>query len=297
MDNLQDHARTYRIGEATFRAKPIEPGLYVIATPIGNLGDISLRALETLAAADLVACEDTRTSRVLLDRYGIRAKMVAHHLHNEASSSERLLSDIAAGKAIALITDAGTPLVSDPGSRIAIAAKDLGYKVSSIPGASAVLCALAAAGLPADRFFFDGFLPSKQGQRRSRLAALGSLDATLVFYEAPHRLAESLADLASVLGGGRMATVCRELTKTFEECVRAPLSQLVERYPDGALVRGEIVLVVAPPEEQKADWQDVDSLLKALSAEMPASKAAGEAARLTGIAKAELYKRLLAMKG
>ena len=291
-----DHPKTYRIGDAIFQAKPLECGLYLVATPIGNLGDMTIRALETLAAADLVACEDTRTSRVLLDRYGIRTKTVAHHLHNEASSGARLLDDIEAGKIVALITDAGTPLVSDPGGRIAIAARDRGLKVTAIPGASAVLTALALAGIAAERFFFDGFLPAKQGQRRSRLATLGSLDATLVFYEAPHRLSETLGDMASVYGPERQAAICRELTKTFEECVRGPLGELSARYPEDANVRGEIVLVVAPPAEEKTASQDIDSLLVSLAAEMPAAKAAAEASRLTGEPKGELYKRLLALK-
>ena len=297
MEDKSTRPRNYRIGETTFEAKPLDAGLYLVATPIGNLGDMSIRALETLAAADLVACEDTRTSRVLLDRYGIRNKTVAHHVHNEASSAERLLQDIEAGKVVALITDAGTPLISDPGGRIAIAARERGLKVTAIPGASAILTALALAGLPADRFMFDGFLPAKQGQRRSRLAALGSLDATLVYYEAPHRLSETLADMASVFGPERMAAVCRELTKTFEECVRGPLGDLSGRYPSDAHVRGEIVLVVAPPSEQKTGAENIDALLISLAAEMPASKAAAEASRLTGEPKADLYKRLLALKG
>jgi 16S rRNA (cytidine1402-2'-O)-methyltransferase len=288
--------KTYRIGDATYLARPLDAGLYLVATPIGNLGDMTIRALETLAAADLVACEDTRTSRVLLDRYGISTKTVSHHAHNEAGSGARLIEDIEAGKVVALITDAGTPLVSDPGGRIAMAARERGLKVVSIPGASAVLTALAMAGLPAERFFFDGFLPAKQTQRRARLASLGSLDATLVFYEAPHRISETIADMESVFGPSRLAAVCRELTKTFEECVRGNLSDLVTRYPEDATVKGEIVIVVAPPAEAQTAAADVDALLVSLAREMPASKAAAEASRLTGEPKADLYKRLLALK-
>jgi 16S rRNA (cytidine1402-2'-O)-methyltransferase len=291
-----EHKRTYRIGDANFNAKPLEPGLYLVATPIGNLGDVTIRALETLAGADLVACEDTRTSRVLLDRYGITTKPVSYHVHNEASSGARLLDDIAAGKAVALISDAGTPLVSDPGGRIAADARARGIRVVPIPGASAVLAALSIAGLASERFLFEGFLPAKQMQRRSRLASLGSLDVTLLFYEAPHRLSETLADMASVYGPDRLAAVCRELTKTFEECVQAPLGDLSARYPDDANVRGEIVIVVAPPTERATTSADVDSLLRSLVAEMPASKAAAEASRLTGEPKGDLYKRILAMK-
>ena len=291
-----EHKRTFRIGEAIFSAKPLEPGLYLVATPIGNLGDMTIRALETLAGADLVACEDTRTSRVLLDRYGITTKPVSHHVHNEVSSGARLLVDIESGKAVALISDAGTPLVSDPGGRIASHARARGIRVIPIPGASAVLAALSVAGLPSERFLFEGFLPAKQTQRRSRLASLGSLDVTLLFYEAPHRLSETLADMASVYGPDRLAAVCRELTKTFEECVQAPLGELTARYPADANVRGEIVIVVAPPSEATTSGADIDSLLRALIAEMPASKAAAEASRLTGQPKGDLYKLILAMK-
>lgn len=289
-------SRNFRIGDAAYQARPLEAGLYLVATPIGNLGDMTIRALETLAAADLVACEDTRTSRVLLDRYGISTKAVSHHAHNEAVSTARLLDDIQSGKAVALITDAGTPLVSDPGGRIAAAARERGLKVVAIPGASAVLTALAMAGLPADRFFFEGFLPARQAQRRARLASLGGLDATLIFYEAPHRLSETIADMASVFGDLRMAAVCRELTKTFEECVRANLASLASRYPESATVKGEIVIVVAPPAEAQTAAADIDALLVSLAKEMPASKAAAEASRLTGEPKADLYKRLLALK-
>ena len=291
-----EHTRTFRIGDAVMQAKQLEPALYIVATPIGNLGDITLRALETLAACDLVACEDTRTSRVLLDRYGISTKTVSYHVHNEASSGERLLDDIAAGKSVALISDAGTPLISDPGERITALAKERGIRVAPIPGASAVLAALSSAGIATERFLFDGFLPAKQGQRRSRLAALAALDATLVFYEAPHRLTETLEDMKSVFGDARIGAVCRELTKSFEEVTRADFGGLLAHYSAVARVRGEIVIVVAPPSDQAAGIGDVDALLRSLIAEMPASKAAAEASRLTGEPKGDLYKRILAMK-
>lgn len=288
--------KTYKIGNMIIAARPLEPGLYLVATPIGNLRDISIRALETLAAADLIACEDTRTTRVLLDRYGIRTKTVSYHTHNEASSGVRLLEDLAAGKTVALVSDAGTPLVSDPGERIAASARAAGFRVIPIPGASAVLAALSIAGLPSERFLFEGFLPAKQGQRRSRLASLASLDVTLLFYEAPHRISETIADMASVFGEARVAAVCRELTKTFEECVQGPLGDLVLRYPDGGTVKGEIVIVVAPPAQDVAGTLDVDELLRSMMKEMSASKAAAEASRLTGELKGDLYKRILAFK-
>ncbi len=291
-----DHAKTYLLANTMLVARPLEPALYMVATPIGNLGDITIRALETLAAADIIACEDTRTSRVLLSRYGIRTKTISYHDHNQAQSGARLIAMLKDGKSVALISDAGTPLVSDPGERLAAEAKAAGCRIVPIPGASAVLAALTAAGLPASRFFFEGFLPPKSGQRRARLASIGSLDATLVFYEAPHRLSETLADMASVFGDTRRAAMCRELTKTFEEIITLPLGELSARYPQEANIKGEIVIVIEPPQVSEMDAGDTDGLLKSLSREMSASQAAAEASRLTGLSKAELYQRLLEMK-
>ncbi len=287
---------TYLLAGNTVTARPLEPALYLVATPIGNLGDVTLRALETLAAVDVVACEDTRTSRVLLNRYGIRTKTLSYHDHNQAKAGPRLIDAIKQGKSVALITDAGTPLVSDPGEQLSAEARAAGIRIVPIPGASAVLAALTAAGLPAARFFFEGFLPAKSGQRKARLASLASLDATLVFYEAPHRLSETLADMVTVFGGARVVAVCRELTKTFEEVVVLPSVELAARYPADAQVRGEIVLVVEPPKEAEAKLADVDLLLVSLTRQMPASKAAAEASRLTGVSKSELYQRILSMK-
>ncbi len=287
---------TYLLAGASVTARPLEPALYLVATPIGNLGDITIRALETLAAADIIACEDTRTSRVLLDRYGIRTRTVSYHDHNQAVAGARLIETLQSGKSVALITDAGTPLVSDPGERLGAEARVAGIRVVPIPGASAVLTALTAAGLPASRFFFEGFLPAKSGQRRARLASLASLDATLIFFEGPHRLSETLANMAEVLGDARQAAVCRELTKTFEQVIVLPLGELSARYPAEANVKGEIVIVVEPPKETGTSEADVDALLQSLTREMSASKAAAEASRLTGIPKSELYQRLLDAK-
>jgi 16S rRNA (cytidine1402-2'-O)-methyltransferase len=296
MTTPDNRPKTYLLAGSTVTARPLECALYMVATPIGNLGDITIRALETLAAADIIACEDTRTSRVLLNRYGIRTKTISYHDHNQAQSGAKLITMLKEGKSVALISDAGTPLVSDPGERLTVEAKAAGCRVVPIPGASAVLAALTAAGLPASRFFFEGFLPSKSGQRRARLASIGSLDATLVFYEAPHRLSETLGDMASVFGDTRRAAMCRELTKTFEEIVTLPLGELSARYPQEANVKGEIVIVIEPPQVSEMDAGDTDSLLKSLSREMSASQAAAEASRLTGLSKAELYQRLLEMK-
>lgn len=293
-----EKARGFIIGSAQFPARPLEAALYIVATPIGNLGDMTLRGLETLAAADVLACEDTRVTRVLLDRYGISRRPVPYHEHNAAEAGPRLLAAIEEGKSVALVSDAGTPLVSDPGYRLVKEARARGLKVVPVPGASAVLAALAASGLPTDSFFFAGFLPSKAGQRKARLGALAHVEATLVFFESPNRVAAALSDLSSVLGPDRPAALCRELTKAHETVLTETLGELARRMAEGSKPRGEIVLLVGPPGERPAEMDpgETDRLLLALSDEMPASKAAGEAARLTGRRKAELYGRLLALK-
>jgi 16S rRNA (cytidine1402-2'-O)-methyltransferase len=209
--------RSYVVGQTEIAARPLEPALYLVATPIGNLGDITLRALETLAAADIVACEDTRVSRVLLDRYGIRRRTTAYHEHNAGDAGPKLIAALAAGQSVALISDAGTPLISDPGYRLVGEAIDHGIRVVPIPGASAALAALTASGLPSDAFLFAGFLPVKSGQRLTRLAELRGVPATLIFFESPRRLAETLGAMTEALGGARKAAIGRELTKTFEE--------------------------------------------------------------------------------
>ena len=294
---MQDDAkRSYMVGGTEVAARPLEPALYVVATPIGNLGDITLRALETLAAADVIACEDTRVTRVLLDRYGIRTRLFAYHEHNEAEAAPRLIGSIAEGRSVALVSDAGTPLVSDPGYRLVVRAVEQGVRVVPLPGPSAVLAALSASGLPSDSFLFAGFLPVKDGQRRSRLEALKSVPATLIFFESPRRLDDTMRAMADVFGD-RPAAVGRELTKTFEEFRRGTLSELAAHYAATDAPKGEAVICVGPPGETAlAGVEDTDRLLVSLAAEMPASKAAGEAARLTGRPKAELYKRLLDLK-
>ncbi|PWE56156.1 16S rRNA (cytidine(1402)-2'-O)-methyltransferase [Metarhizobium album] len=291
-----DAARSYRLNNVAVPARPIEPALYLVATPIGNLGDITLRALETLAGADVLACEDTRVTRVLLDRYGIRNKPYAYHEHNAAEAGPRLLAALGGGRSVALVSDAGTPLVSDPGYRLAQLAIEAGHRVVPIPGASAPLAALVGSGLPNDAFLFAGFLPSKDKARRDRLAELLDAPATLIFFESPHRIGATLVAAAEVLGGERPAAVCRELTKTFEEFNRGTLSSLAEDYADRA-VKGEIVLVVGPPLPAAApEAADVDALLMSLVADRPAGKAATEAARITGLPRKDLYQRLLDMK-
>jgi 16S rRNA (cytidine1402-2'-O)-methyltransferase len=290
--------RKYTIGGAVFDAPALAPGLYPVATPIGNLRDITIRALETLAAADILACEDTRVTRVLLNRYGITRRPAAYHEHNAASAGPKLIAALKAGRSVAFCSDAGTPLVSDPGQRLVAAARDAGLPVFAVPGASAPLAALSVAGLATDSFFFAGFLPHKTGQRLSRLKELAAVPGTLVFFEAPTRIAATLAAMVEAYGGTRRAVVARELTKAHEESPAGTLAELALRF-SGAAPRGEIVVLVAPPEAAAPDQpgEALDALLVALAGEMPAAKAAAEASRRTGRAKGELFDRINALKG
>ncbi len=289
--------RSYRIANLAIPARPLDPALYLVATPIGNLGDITLRALETLAGADVLACEDTRVTRVLLDRFGIVNRPFAYHEHNADEAGPKLLAALENGKSVALVSDAGTPMVSDPGYRLAQLAIDAGHRVVPIPGASAPLAALVGSGMPSDAFLFAGFLPVKDKGRRDRLAELSRIPATLIFFESPHRIGASLVTAADVLGASRRAVVCRELTKTFEEFRRGTLAEMAAYYDDRP-VKGEIVLLVAPPDiDDVPGAVEVETLLRELAATMPTSKAAAEGARLTGLSKKDLYQRLLALKG
>ena len=292
-----DGGKTFRLHNTVVPARPLEPALYLVATPIGNLSDITLRALETLAGADVLACEDTRVTRVLLDRYGIVNRPYAYHEHNADEAGPRLIAALDGGKSVALVSDAGTPLVSDPGYRLALLAIAAGHRVVPIPGASAPLAALVGSGLPNEAFFFAGFLPSKDKARRDRLAELAGVPATLLFFESPHRIAATVAAAVEVLGEERPACVCRELTKTFEEFRRGTLGELSAFYGDGHTVKGEIVFVIGPPGEAAAPAaEDVDRLLAALVRDMPAGRAATEAARQTGLPRRDLYQRLIDLK-
>ncbi|MBY3230122.1 16S rRNA (cytidine(1402)-2'-O)-methyltransferase [Rhizobium laguerreae] len=288
--------RSFRLHNMAVPARPLEPALYLVATPIGNLGDITLRALETLAGADVLACEDTRVTRVLLDRYGIQNRPFAYHEHNADEAGPRLLQALEAGRSVALVSDAGTPLVSDPGYRLAQQAITAGYRVIPIPGASAPLAALVGSGLPNDAFLFAGFLSAKDKARRDRLGELAAAPATLIFFESPHRIGATLLAAADVLGPTRSASVCRELTKTYEEFRRGTLADLAAHYQQVENVKGEIVLVIGPPEPVETDEADVEAMLADLSKTMPTAGAATEAARLTGLPRKLLYQRLLEIK-
>ncbi|NLH80223.1 MAG: 16S rRNA (cytidine(1402)-2'-O)-methyltransferase [Phyllobacteriaceae bacterium] len=288
-------AATFRVDAATFPAPSPGAGLHVVATPIGRLADVTLRALETLAGADLIACEDTRVTRVLLDRYAIRVPLVSYNDHNAAERRPRLLAALDEGKAVALVSDAGTPLVSDPGYKLVAEAIAAGHRVIPVPGPSAMLAALVASGLPSDTFLFAGFLPTKLEARRHRLEDLARVPATLVFYESPHRLADMLADAVAVFGASRAGAVARELTKTFEETVRGSLGELAAIFAERA-VKGEIVVVIGPPAEEKASEADVDAMLRAALARQAPGKAVAEVARLTGADRKALYARAMALK-
>jgi 16S rRNA (cytidine1402-2'-O)-methyltransferase len=286
--------RSYSLDGHRVEAAPLAPGLHIVSTPIGNLGDVTLRALSTLAAADLIACEDTRVTRKLLDRYAIGAPLTPYHDHNAATARPKLLQKLAERAAIALVSDAGTPLISDPGYKLVRAAQEAGYAVTAIPGASSILAALTVSGLPTDQFFFAGFLPPKQAARRARIAELARVPATLIVFETGPRLAETLADLAAALGE-REAAVCRELTKLHEEVRRAPLATLAHASTEHE-TRGEFVLVIAPPTALAlASEDDADALLRAALARTSLKDAVGEVAVATGLPRRTLYQRALAL--
>ncbi len=275
-------------------AEPIAPGLHVVATPIGNLQDISFRALATLAAADAVIAEDTRVTRHLLAHYGISTPLVAYHEHNAATMRPHLVARLVAGAKLALVSDAGTPLISDPGFKLAQEALAAGVKVTSVPGPSAVLAALVVAGLPTDRFFFEGFLPHKSGPRRARLAELAPIPGTLVFFESPRRLSESLVDCLAALGD-REAAVARELTKLFETVRRGTLSTLAAEFAQEEPPKGEIVLLIAPPGAgaREAAAADLDAQIELALACHSVKDAASVVSAATGQPRRQVYARAL----
>ena len=270
-------------------------GLCLVATPIGNAADITLRALEVLKTADVIACEDTRVTSRLLAIHGIATRLVPYHDHNAARARPALIRRLKKGETVALVSDAGTPLVSDPGYRLVRACIAEDVPVTVLPGPSAVLAALVLSGLPTDRFLFAGFLPPRQAARRRALAELAGVRASLVFMESARRLAAALADMAETLGG-REAAVGRELTKMFEEVRRGPLPDLARHYRDRGPPRGEVTVVVAPPADEKAPSdQDLDRRLSAALKEASVRDAATEVAAATGVARRHIYARALAL--
>jgi 16S rRNA (cytidine1402-2'-O)-methyltransferase len=274
-------------------APPLAPGLHLVATPIGNLRDITVRALEVLAGADVIACEDTRVTRKLVDHYAIATPLTPYHDHNAAEARPKLLTRLAEGAAIALVSDAGTPLVSDPGYKLVRAAREQGADVTALPGASAVLAALMVSALPTDRFFFEGFLSAKEAARRARIAELNRIPATLVLFETGPRLAAALADLAEGLGP-REAAICRELTKLYEEVRRGELPALAHEIAAAPEPRGEIVIVIAPPAAQgELDAGELDALLRQALDRVSVKEAVAEVTAVTGQSRRAIYQRAL----
>jgi 16S rRNA (cytidine1402-2'-O)-methyltransferase len=291
------HPRRYSIGAGQFEAEKLPGGLYVTATPIGHLGDVTLRALATMAAVDTLLCEDTRTTAKLLERYGIRTRLMAYHEHNAARVRPAILRSLNEGQAIALVSDAGMPLISDPGYRLVAECVAHAIPVTAIPGASAVLTALALSGLPTDRFAFLGFLPGKSGERKKLLTEFMNVKATLIAFESPHRIVDALGDVASVLNNRRVA-VSRELTKLHEEVLRGTASKVQEILAARASVKGEITVVISPPEPGAAQASDTDieAAIAAALETMPAAKAAADIAKRFDLAKKDVYARILARR-
>ena len=275
-------------------SKPAEPGLHIVATPIGNARDITLRALDVLASADLIACEDTRVTGRLLRMHGLAGSLVAYHDHNGPRVRPRIVAAIRSGKTVALVSDAGMPLISDPGFALVEAVREAGFRVTSVPGANAALTALQLSGLAPDRFSFLGFLPVAGAARRRVLESWGAVPGSLVVYESGHRLAASLADMAGVLGD-RRATVARELTKLHEQIVSGTLRELAERYAETGPPRGEIVVVVGPGSKELREIPD--DLLAERVAELGLARAARELSAASGRPRRELYRRGLTLSG
>lgn len=273
----------------------LQPGLYLIATPIGTARDITLRALDILASADVLVAEDTRSLRKLMDIHGVAPGdrlMLSYHDHNGNQMRPRIMGLLAEGKSVLYASEAGTPMVADPGFDLARAARAEGHAVVSAPGPSAVVTALTVGGLPTDKFFFNGFLPNSSGQRKTALAALKDVPGTLVFYESPKRIAKMLRDAAEVLGPTREAAVCRELTKKFEEVIRAPLAELAQMCAETTL-KGEIVVLVDRPHLQSVSEEDLTSMVKAALQDGSVRDAADQVARDTGLPRRQVYQLAL----
>jgi 16S rRNA (cytidine1402-2'-O)-methyltransferase len=292
-DLTEAASRSFVVDGHRLAAGKALPGLHLVATPIGNLGDITLRGLQTLAGVDLIACEDTRITRRLMERYGISARLTPYHEHNAASARPKLMQQLAQGASIALVSDAGTPLISDPGFKLVREVSGSGHAVIPLPGPSSVLAALTVAALPTDRFFYEGFLPPKQTARRARLAELARVDATLVLFESGNRVQDTLRDLADIMAG-RDAAICRELTKLHEEVRRGPLSELAQTA-DALETRGEFVLVIGPSAAaaQVMSQGDLDELLRSALKRDSVKDAVAQALEVAGRPRREIYARAL----
>jgi 16S rRNA (cytidine1402-2'-O)-methyltransferase len=290
--------KTYHINAHTFTADRLEAGLYLVATPIGNLGDVTLRALQVLAGADHVYCEDTRVTAKLLERYGIRNKLKPYHDHNAQGAGQAILNDIAAGQSIALVSDAGTPLLSDPGFPLVRDCIAKGLRVEALPGASALLPALQLSGLPTDRFSFLGFLPQKKNERLKVLADIHEREDTIIVYESPYRIVEALEDMASVFGA-RPISVSREISKLHEETLRGTAESIAISLKAKTTIKGEFVVVIGAQEKLQAELTDAEirTAIEHALTDHPASKAASLVAKELGLPRDDIYARILALKG
>lgn len=278
------------------KTKKILPGLYIISTPIGNLGDMTYRAKAVLEQSDIIACEDTRVTGKLLAYFDVKTPTTSYHDHNEQKILPQLLERLGSNQVVSLVSDAGTPLISDPGYRLVKDARDAGHFVSSIPGASAILAALACAGLPTDRFMFAGFLPNKKLARRKNLAELSSVNVTLVFYESTKRLKDCLKDIFDVFGD-REAAVCRELTKLFEEVRRGSLAELVAYYDGADRPKGEIVIVIGPAGEIEVTTDQLDDALQRALETLTVKEAVAAVTYSLGLKRKQVYERALKISG
>ena len=270
-------------------------GLFLTATPIGNMGDITLRALQILSDVDIIACEDTRITRRLLERYNIKKKILSYHDYNAEKVRPRLLKLLSAGVSVALVSDSGTPLISDPGFKLVLETVDVGIPVTSIPGPTALISALILSALPNYSFYFGGFLPIKSGARKKALSDIRWLDSTLIFYESAKRLKNTLLDMLEILGP-RQASICRELTKLHEEVIRTPLDVLASRYASGLPPKGEIIIVLSPPIVQPIDESTLDAKIRAELAGQSLRDAVAKVSSETGVSRKDVYKRALSIK-
>jgi 16S rRNA (cytidine1402-2'-O)-methyltransferase len=290
---MEPAVHTFSVAGQILAAPKAAAGLHLVATPIGNLGDITLRALQTLAGVEVIACEDSRITRRLTERYVISARLIPYHEHNAEAARPKILERLAQGGSVALVSDAGTPLISDPGFKLVREACTAGFAVHALPGPSSVLTALAVAALPTDRFFFEGFLPPKQVARRTRLSELSAIDATLVVFESGNRVQNTLADLADIMGP-RQAAICRELTKLHEEVIRASLADLAAQA-DQLETRGEFVLVIGPParDAQLMTQDALDATLRDALSHHSVKDAVAHAVALSARPRREVYARAL----
>jgi 16S rRNA (cytidine1402-2'-O)-methyltransferase len=296
--DVTPHTRTYFIEQHSFTASALQPGLYLVPTPIGNLGDVTLRSLQILAAADYLYCEDTRVTPKLLDRFGIKTRLRQYHDHNSEDAGKSIVAEIMSGKSVALASDAGTPLLSDPGFPLVRDCLAQGLKVEALPGASALLPALQLSGLPTDRFTFLGFLPQKKNDRVKVLADVAARSETIVLYESPYRIVEALADMAQELGERRIS-VSRELTKLHEETLRGTaieVSTVLEAKPS---IKGEFVIVVGPAAKVAKEFSeaDINKAIDEALVDLPSSKAASLVSKSLGLSRDDIYARILKRKG